>query len=179
VAWHPEGKLQFPLLSRPIAVFGSSLAFYPVWILHIHKDYLGWIGMQQCKDNIPTMLCSPDVANIPPTMPHKRTRNCQNGWWLSRMWTRSDDRSYFTKIPGTPWLPFEWLIVRFLSTTMTNISVPAKIFLSHITVHWSLYQQHYSNCGQMPFLKLPKIYVTLSLETARMQCSELITVFSA
>ena len=76
-----------------------------------------------CEEDIQTKLYSPDVANMPPTMPHRRTRNCQNGWWLSRMWTRNDDRSYFTKIPGTPWLPFEWLIVRFLTTTTTNISI--------------------------------------------------------
>ena len=55
----------------------------------------------------------PDVAKIPPTMPHSRTRNCQYDLCSSRTEIFSDDRSYFTKIPGMPWLPAAWSIVRF------------------------------------------------------------------
>ena len=112
---YPRGKLA--VICRPPAGWEEGHAFLRC-IPYTYTRTV-WAGAA-VKMTFKTMLCLPEVANIPPTMPHKRTRSCQNGWWFSRMWTRSDDRSYLTKIPGTPWLPSEWLIVRFLSTTVTN-----------------------------------------------------------
>ena len=55
---------------------------------------------------------SPEVAKIPPTMPHNCTKNCQKGSCFSVTDTTNDDNSYLKKMPTTPWLPCAWLMSR-------------------------------------------------------------------
>ena len=76
----------------------------------------------------------PDVANIPPMIPQRRTKNCNNGLNSSLTLTLRDERSYLTNIPGTPWLPFEWLMVRFCKT---------HIYILVITTLWTYILYHY------------------------------------
>lgn len=45
---------------------------------------------------------SPVVENMPPMMPHSRTRNCQSGMCCSLTVTIRELVSYFTKMPETP-----------------------------------------------------------------------------
>lgn len=59
----------------------------------------------------------PEVANMPPTIPQRRTKKPQKDLrWLSTR-TINDDMSYLKNIPEIPWLPASWFISRILCVT--------------------------------------------------------------
>lgn len=125
----------------------------------------------------------PVVEKMPPTMPHSRTRNCQKGMCCSVTVTISELRSYFMKIPETPWLPAAWLITRSCSAeagTGTEItdqggSHPQRHVILHTTTDWlrsyprGLLLKH-SILMLFPFLDTT--YVFLFIGDAKCACNK-------
>lgn len=61
----------------------------------------------------------PVVENIPPIIPHSRTRNCHSGMCCSLTVTIRELVSYLRKMPETPWLPAAWFITRSFNKRRT------------------------------------------------------------
>ena len=79
------------------------------------------------------------MENMPPMMPHSRTRNCHSGMCCSLTVTIRELVSYFTKMPETPWLPAAWFITRSLATDSIKFTTPSRCTHSFLILSVSHY----------------------------------------
>ena len=66
----------------------------------IYVQYISYFLSYPYAEVILPVQDQPEVANIPPIIPHSRTRNPQKDRRLSSTRTKMEDKSYLKKMPA-------------------------------------------------------------------------------